>query len=92
VSTGMIIALAVAIASSGPPAAKEHRSRWGNAGVSARASLPVHVANKRSLPRLPEGSHNPLACGGADTVANLQWQPVAAAKAKDRWELRVCGH
>ena len=28
----------------------------------------------------------PLACGGPDSVANLQWQTVAAAKAKDRWE------
>jgi hypothetical protein len=28
----------------------------------------------------------PFACGGPDTVANLQWQRVAAAKAKDRWE------
>jgi hypothetical protein len=33
----------------------------------------------------------PLACGGPDAVSNLQWQTVAAAKAKDRWELRACG-
>lgn len=33
-----------------------------------------------------------LACGGPDAVSNLQWQTVAAAKAKDRWELRACGH
>jgi hypothetical protein len=32
----------------------------------------------------------PLACGGADAVANLQWQTVAAAKAKDRWERIGC--
>jgi hypothetical protein len=25
----------------------------------------------------------PLACGGPDSVANLQWQTIAAAKAKD---------
>jgi hypothetical protein len=25
----------------------------------------------------------PLACGGPDTVANLQWQTIRDAKAKD---------
>ena len=33
----------------------------------------------------------PLACGRPDTVANLQWQTVRAARAKDRWELSACG-
>jgi len=32
----------------------------------------------------------PLACGGPDLVANLQWQTTAAAKAKDRWETKGC--
>ena len=32
----------------------------------------------------------PLACGGPDAVANLQWQTVAAGKAKDKWERRGC--
>lgn len=31
-----------------------------------------------------------LACGGPDHPDNLQWQRVADAKAKDRWELN-CG-
>ena len=31
-----------------------------------------------------------LACGGADAVANLQWQTIAEAKAKDRWERKGC--
>jgi len=31
-----------------------------------------------------------LACGGPDSVANMQWQTVAAAKAKDKWERRGC--
>jgi hypothetical protein len=29
----------------------------------------------------------PLACGGADKVANLQWQTTQEGKAKDRTEL-----
>ena len=33
----------------------------------------------------------PLACGGADIPSNMQWQRVAAAKAKDRVERQVVG-
>lgn len=32
----------------------------------------------------------PLACGGADDPRNMQWQTVAAGKAKDRWERDGC--
>jgi hypothetical protein len=32
-----------------------------------------------------------LECGGADAVSNLQWQTIAQAKAKDKWERRGCG-
>ncbi len=36
----------------------------------------------------------PLACGGADAPSNMQWQTVADAKAKDKWERKGCsrGH
>jgi hypothetical protein len=33
----------------------------------------------------------PLACCGADRVANLQWQTIADGKAKDKVERRLCG-
>jgi hypothetical protein len=33
----------------------------------------------------------PLVCGGADAPANMQWQTIAAGKAKDRWERSACG-
>lgn len=32
-----------------------------------------------------------LDCGGPDTPANMQWQTVAEAKAKDKWERKECG-
>ena len=32
----------------------------------------------------------PLACGGADAPSNMQWQTIAAAKAKDKTERRGC--
>ncbi len=31
-----------------------------------------------------------LACGGADSPSNMQWQTVAEAKAKDRYERKGC--
>jgi hypothetical protein len=33
----------------------------------------------------------PLACGGADAPENIQWQTVAAGKAKDKTERAGCG-
>jgi hypothetical protein len=31
-----------------------------------------------------------LACGGPDAPSNMQWQTVAEAKAKDKWETKGC--
>jgi len=31
-----------------------------------------------------------LACGGADSPSNMEWQTVADAKAKDKWERIGC--
>ena len=33
----------------------------------------------------------PLACGGADSPENMQWQTVEESKAKDKWERADCG-
>ena len=32
----------------------------------------------------------PLACGGADSQENMQWQTIAEAKSKDKWERKGC--
>jgi hypothetical protein len=32
----------------------------------------------------------PLACGGLDAPSNMQWQTIAAAKAKDKVERIGC--
>jgi hypothetical protein len=34
---------------------------------------------------------NPLACSGLDRPENMQWQSIADAKAKDKWERKACG-
>jgi len=31
-----------------------------------------------------------LACGGSDDPSDMQWQTVADAKAKDKWERKGC--
>ena len=31
-----------------------------------------------------------LDCGGPDAVSNMQWQTVAEARAKDKWERQGC--
>jgi hypothetical protein len=33
----------------------------------------------------------PLACGGDDTAANLQWQTEAEVKRKEAWQAKGCG-
>ncbi|HVB33764.1 MAG TPA: HNH endonuclease signature motif containing protein [Patescibacteria group bacterium] len=45
----------------------------------------------------PHGRHghvidhiDPLACGGLDAPSNMQWQTIAAAKAKDKVERKHC--
>ncbi len=32
----------------------------------------------------------PLACGGADSPSNMEWQTKEAAKLKDKWERKGC--
>ncbi len=31
-----------------------------------------------------------LCCGGKDEIANLQWQTITDARAKDKWECNSC--
>ncbi len=33
---------------------------------------------------------DPLCNGGPDAVENMQWQTIADAKVKDRWERSIC--
>lgn len=45
---------------------------------------------KGSCPNYVIDHIKPLACGGADSPDNMQWQTKAEAKAKDKWELKEC--
>jgi hypothetical protein len=54
---------------------------------SARHAFMVETGHPHGWPGHVIDHIKPLACGGADTPSNLQWQTIAEGKAKDKWEL-----
>lgn len=69
-----------------------HRDRHG---VIIRSRAAVHAFEKQTghphgWPGHVVDHIKPLACGGADAPSNMQWQTVAAGKAKDKWERAGC--
>ncbi len=58
---------------------------------SARRQFMAQTGYPRGRPGYVVDHVVPLACGGADAPSNMQWQSVAAARAKDRVERRGCG-
>lgn len=61
-----------------------------------RAFVNQHACPSTGLHRLPcpgwTMDHiKALACGGADSPENIQWQTREDAKAKDKWERKECG-
>jgi hypothetical protein len=53
--------------------------------------VPIHWQTFGRLPGYVKDHARPLACGGAASPENMQWQTVAEAKAKDRVERQQCG-
>jgi hypothetical protein len=74
-----------------PLSAKEYRSREVTREFQREHPCPSTGRTVGACPGYRKDHVIPLACGGPDAVSNLQWQTVAAAKAKDRWEMRTCG-
>jgi hypothetical protein len=72
----------------------ERRIQYADLSVEEfrkQARLHVEALNHALAAIPPERARiKPLACGGPDAVSNLQWQTIAAARAKDRWERKVC--
>ena len=88
---GPIIVAVLCAAVSSQLAAKEYRSREVTREFQREHPCPSTGKTSGACPGYRKDHVDPLACGGPDTVQNLQWQTAAAAKAKDRWELRACG-
>lgn len=52
---------------------------------------PANGARRGACPGYVKDHIVPLDCNGLDIAQNLQWQTVADAKAKDKWERKQCG-
>jgi hypothetical protein len=70
--------------------AKEYRSLEVKYEFQQRHPCPSTGSRTGRCPGYIKDHVVPLACGGPDAVSNMQWQTTAAARAKDRWELKAC--
>jgi hypothetical protein len=82
--------MAVALAA-GPIAAKEYRSCEVTREFQREHPCPSTGKTSDACRGYTNDHVKPLACGGRDAAFNMQWQTIAEAKAKDRWERKACG-
>ena len=75
-----------------PSSATSHSHRSVAAKDSFKREQPCPSTGRSSgaCPGYVVDHVKPLACGGADAAANMQWQRIAEGKAKDKWERRGC--
>jgi hypothetical protein len=88
-----VLFLSLVIFVSALPIALEARSNRNHKSVANFKRIqpcPVSGMSKGPCPGYVVDHVYPLACGGADLPTNMQWQTVAEAKAKDKWERKVC--
>jgi len=78
-------ALAVSSAS-----ASEHRSQSVKHEFQRQHPCPSTGRPTGARPGYIKDHIRALDCGGPDAVSNMQWQTVAEAKAKDKWERQGC--
>jgi hypothetical protein len=86
----LALACCLALAPSLTPA-KEYRSLEVKHEFQGQHPCPSTGRTTGPCPGYIKDHVKALACGGPDSVANLQWQTVEAAKAKDKWERKSCG-
>lgn len=70
---------------------KIHRSEAAKNAFKHEHPCPANGATKGSCPGYVIDHIVPLACGGPDSPANMQWQTILDGKIKDRFELGMCG-
>jgi hypothetical protein len=82
-----VVAIVGALAFSlSPASASEHRSHAVTREFQREHPCPSTGRTSGKCPGYWKDHIRALACGGPDTVANLQWQTKSEAKAKDKWE------
>jgi hypothetical protein len=81
----LLLALALAACTSAAP-----RSRAVRAEFMRAHPCPATGATQGACPGYVADHVEPLCAGGPDSPANLQWQTVDDAKAKDRLEVMRC--
>ena len=86
---GFVVALAMAFF---PISAEAHetRQRWTKVRFARIHACPSTHLKKLPCPGYVIDHKKPLACGGRDSIRNMQWQTVAEGKAKDKWERKGC--
>ena len=85
------ILLAAALAVMGSAEAKTQRSASAKAEFKRQQPCPATGQERGPCPGYVIDHIKPLACGGADAPSNMQWQTVAEAREKDKWERKECG-
>jgi hypothetical protein len=79
-----------ALAESPAPQARDKKGRFVRSRT-AKESFLKSTGHPHGWPGHVVDHKIPLACGGADSPSNMQWQRTAEAKAKDKTERRGCG-
>lgn len=70
--------------------AETKRSQKAKSLFKAKHYCPSTGRAKGSCPGYVIDHVIPLACGGADSPSNMQWQTKQEAKEKDKWERKGC--
>ena len=70
--------------------ARIKRSQTAKVAFKQQHPCPASGATKGPCKGYVIDHIKPLVCGGADAPSNMQWQPVAQGKAKDKWERKGC--
>lgn len=81
---------AAAILMTSIPADSAPRSTAAKAEFQRQQPCPATGQHRGKCPGYVIDHVRPLCAGGADAAANMQWQTVADAKAKDREEVKLC--
>jgi hypothetical protein len=86
-----LVALLLAVAALSVPAdARIHRNAGARHHFKQLFPCPATGRSTGKCPGYVIDHVKPLACGGADDPSNMQWQTIAKAKAKDKWERNGC--